>query len=343
VSGNKFIGKLLWLFAVFIAVIAVIGFFLFNRYQDFLEEPIILPEGGKVVRVEEGDSLSAVLGELDALGVTHLDWRWRILARQEAVTIHVGEYLLSPPMRPGDLLEMLGSGRVLQHRFTIVEGWTWSQLLAALQLDPVLTRSLPDTLHPAEIATIAEEIGAPEIEHAEGWFLPETYYFVRGARDVDILRRAHQAMVTALNTAWASRDLGLPVETPYELLILASIIEKETSIEAERDLIAGVFRRRLERGMRLQTDPTVIYGLGAGFDGNIRRRDLRTDNPYNTYTRHGLPPTPIAMPGRETLEAAANPADGEALYFVADGEGGHTFSITLDEHEAAVKKLLERR
>jgi UPF0755 protein len=133
------------------------------------------------------------------------------------------------------------------------------------------------------------------------------------------------------------------VETPYELLILASIIEKETSIEAERDLIAGVFRRRLERGMRLQTDPTVIYGLGAGFDGNIRRRDLRTDNPYNTYTRHGLPPTPIAMPGRETLEAAANPADGEALYFVADGEGGHTFSITLDEHEAAVKKLLERR
>jgi UPF0755 protein len=224
-----------------------------------------------------------------------------------------------------------------------VEGWSWSQLLAALQLDPVLTRSLPDTLHPAEITTIAEDIGALEIEHAEGWFLPETYYFVRGARDVDILRRAHQAMVTALNTAWASRDLGLPVETPYELLILASIIEKETSIEAERDLIAGVFRRRLERGMRLQTDPTVIYGLGAGFDGNIRRRDLRTDNPYNTYTRHGLPPTPIAMPGRETLEAAANPADGEALYFVADGEGGHTFSITLDEHEAAVKKLLERR
>ena len=177
----------------------------------------------------------------------------------------------------------------------------------------------------------------------EGWFLPETYYFVRGERDVDILHRAYQAMQEALDEAWQGRDIGLPLSNPYELLILASIVEKETGLPHERGQVAGVFARRLQKGMRLQTDPTIIYGLGSNFDGNIRSRDLRTDNPYNTYTRGGLPPTPIAMPGRATLIATANPDDGTALFFVADGEGGHTFSTTLEEHEAAVRKLIERQ
>ena len=298
---------------------------------------------GLIIQVERGDNLRTVLQSLAPPNEIAFDWRWRLLARRQPTSIHVGEYLLSPPMRPAELLELLGSGRVLQHRFTVVEGWTWTQLLEALAADPVLIRTLDGYLHPAEVEAIAEAIGAPGLEHAEGWFLPETYYFVRGEKDVDILRRALEAMQEALQEAWSMRDVGLPLKSPYELLILASIVEKETSLPDERREIAGVLVRRLDRGMRLQTDPTVIYGLGDQFDGDIRRADLRSDNPYNTYTRHGLPPTPIALPGRASLMACANPAEGDALYFVANGEGGHTFSTTLAEHEAAVKKLIEKR
>ena len=181
---------------------------------------------------------------------------------------------------------------------------------------------------------------APELKHPEGWFLPETYQFTRGDSDRDILVRAHASMQQALAEAWNQRDDDLPLESPYELLILASIIEKETSLDEERAQVAGVFTRRLKKRMRLQTDPTVIYGMGESFDGDIRRRDLKADTPYNTYTRHGLPPTPIAMPGKASLLAAARPAAGEVLFFVADGKGGHTFSATLEEHQAAVNKLI---
>lgn len=326
-----------------LAILTVTVVFLaLDRYWDFLATELRLQGEGEIVMVDPGDSLTTVLRKLEGEGVTRLDWRWRLLAYRQPVSIHVGEYLLEPPMRPRELLEMLASGRVLQHRFTIVEGWTWAQLLAALAANPVIKHTIEGYIHPAEVNTIADAFGAPDMAHAEGWFMPETYYFVRGERDLDILRRAHTAMKSALDDAWVSRDVGLPLESPYELLILASIIEKETAIEAERGRIAGVFVRRLQRGMRLQTDPTVIYGLGDSFDGDIRRADLQADNPYNTYTRRGLPPTPIALPGRRSLQAAAHPQEGDALYFVADGEGGHTFSATLDEHEAAVKKLIQR-
>lgn len=323
-------------------VFAGVSWVLYDRYQRFQETELNLPQEGEVVMVEPGDSLTTVIRKLEAAGATEMDWRWRLLARLHPVTVHVGEYLLAPPMRPRDLMDMLGSGQVLQHRFTIVEGWNFWQLVEALRHDPVLVPTLPESVHPAEVEVIAQAIGAEGLEHAEGWFLPETYYFVRGERDVDVLRRAHQAMRATLDEAWAARAVGVPLETPYELLILASIVEKETSLKSERAQVAGVLTRRLQRGMRLQTDPTVIYGLGENFDGDIRSRDLRTDNPYNTYTRHGLPPTPIALPGRETLFATSAPADGDALYFVADGEGGHTFSATLEEHEAAVQKLINR-
>jgi UPF0755 protein len=331
---------LAWSTATIAVLAAVLVFVAYKRYQEFLAEELMLPSDGQVVIVESGDSLSAVLWALESAGVTQLDWRWRLLARRDPVTVHVGEYLLEPPMRPAELLEVLGSGRVLQHRFTIVEGWTWTQLLQKLAADPVLKHSIDSYVHPAEIEILAEAIGAPGLEHAEGWFLPETYYFVRGEGDVDILSRAYTAMQIALDEAWQGRDIGLPLQSPYELLILASIVEKETALEEERGQIAGVLVRRLLRGMRLQTDPTVIYGLGEAYNGDIRRSDLTSDTPYNTYTRNGLPPTPIAMPGRRSLAAAANPAPGDALFFVANGEGGHTFSNTLEEHEAAVRKLI---
>ena len=176
----------------------------------------------------------------------------------------------------------------------------------------------------------------------EGWFLPETYVFIRGDSDLQVLRRAYGDMQEALSRVWSGRDTGLPYETEYELLIMASIIEKETSMASERADIAGVFVRRLLGRLRLETDPTVIYGMGEAYQGNIRRKDLRMDTPYNTYTRHGLPPTPIALHGLSSLQAAAHPAIGDAMFFVASGQGGHTFSITLEAHNKAVKKLIKQ-
>jgi UPF0755 protein len=233
------------------------------------------------------------------------------------------------------LLDLLASGKVLSHRFTIVEGWSIKQLLDALGTDPVLQHTVTDVTELEDLA------GFPE-GHPEGWFLPETYSFVRGDSDLEILRRAYNAMLESLAMVWAGRDTGLPYETPYELLIMASIIEKETSLESERADIAGVFVRRLLKHWRMETDPTVIYGMGEAYQGNIRRRDLKMDTPYNTYTRHGLPPTPIALAGLASLQAAAHPADGDAMFFVADGKGGHTFSSTLEAHNEAVRELISQ-
>ncbi len=336
-------GRLIWLALALAGGVAAVALIALHQYRQFLDTPLRLPESGMVVIIEHGDNLTTLIRRLEGEGITQHDWRWRLLARSRPVAVQAGEFMLSPPMRPADLLALLHSGRVLQHRFTIVEGWTWRQLLLALAADPVLEKSIEGVIHPAEFEVIAESVGASNLDHAEGWFLPETYYFIRGESDVDILRRAHDAMKQSLADAWQNRGIGLPLETPYELLILASIVEKETALEEERNQIAGVLVRRLQRGMRLQTDPTVIYGLGESFDGNIRRRDLRSDTPYNTYTRTGLPPTPIALAGHRSLMAAANPSDGEALYFVANGDGGHTFSATLEEHEEAVRKLIERQ
>lgn len=259
--------------------------------------------------------------------------------RLEPQVYRAGEYRLEYGLKPRALLRKLAAGSVVQHRLTLVEGWTFRQVMVALGNEAGLAHRF-DAANPS---TWPEQLAELGIGEPEGWFLPETYSYTLGDSDLDILARAHRAMRDALALAWASRDEGLPLETPYELLILASIIEKETGVEEERARIAGVFIRRLQKGMKLQTDPTVIYGLGESFDGDIRRKDLRADTPYNTYTRHGLPPTPIAMPGRASLLAAAHPAAGEALYFVADGKGGHTFSKTLEEHQAAVDLLLGKQ
>ena len=262
--------------------------------------------------------------------------------RLEPPAIKAGEYQLEPGITPRGLLQLLSSGAVVQYRFTLVEGWTFTQLLQALANDEVLRQTLDPDSNKAGDKAGAILVSSLGVDHPEGWFFPETYQFTRGDSDSDILDWAHKAMEKELGNAWEARNLDLPLNSPYELLILASIIEKETGREEERGQIAGVLIRRLQKGMRLQTDPTVIYGMGDSFDGNIRRRDLKTDTPYNTYTRSGLPPTPIAMPGRASLLAAARPEAGDAFYFVANGTGGHTFSATLQEHQEAVNKLIKR-
>jgi UPF0755 protein len=264
---------------------------------------------------------------------------WRLLARQMGVAgrLHAGEYALDPGIAPRGLLAKMAAGEVIQHKFTIVEGWTFAQLRDALAHDAVLAQTLP-ALGNAEVMQALGAGGAPP----EGWFLPQTYQFVKGMSDMDILRRAHKAMAGTLDKLWDSRAQDLPLHSPYEALVLASIVEKETAQPAERGLIAGVFEHRLKLGMRLQTDPAEIYGLGSAYDGNVRKRDLETDTPYNTYTRAGLPPTPIALPGRDALEAAVRPAATDALYFVATGlgDGRHFFAKSLVAHNANVQRHL---
>lgn len=330
--------KFLLITAVLLALGAMSAWLVWERYERFLQTPLELPAEGQVFQLEPGVTGSGIVQELTWRGLTRPGWEWRLLMRLEPHVYKAGEYLLEAGMTPREVLAKLSSGQVVKYRITLVEGWTFQQFISALAENEVLDHELDstDSSHGQHISFL---LG---IDHPEGWFLPETYQFIRGDSDRDILVHAHKAMKEALSDTWSSRNTGLPLETPYQLLILASIIEKETALEEERGRIAGVFTRRLQKGMRLQTDPTVIYGMGESYDGNIRRRDLQADTPYNTYTRHGLPPTPIAMPGRASLEAAARPQEGDALYFVADGSGGHTFSTTLEEHQEAVRKSMER-
>lgn len=307
---------------------------LWSQHQRFLQTPLQFADNGLVLEVQPGASIRTVIAILEQRGATHMDWHWRLLARMQKATIKAGEYHLSPGLMPASLLAVLAAGKVVDYRFTIVEGWTVKQLLLELGKDPVLKHTL-------ETAVDLQSIAGLPAGNPEGWFLPETYAFVRGDSDVQLLRRANQAMNDGLSHAWAGRDTGLPYETADEMLVMASIIEKETSLASERATIAGVFVRRLQKRWRLETDPTVIYGMGDSYDGNIRRKDMKRDTPYNTYTRHGLPPTPIALPGSASLQAAAHPQAGEAMFFVASGQGGHTFSSTLADHNKAVKHLIK--
>jgi UPF0755 protein len=320
------------------AVVCAAALGLHRQYRHFVDEPLDIAATENIM-VQRGASVRAVLVTLEDRGLTRLDWRWRLFLRLHPVTIRAGEYALQAGLRPAGLLELLASGRVVTYRFTIIEGWTFTQLRNALEEDPVLLQTLADI---GDDAAIMAALGSPST-HPEGLFLPETYQFVRGDSDFDLLGRAHRAMQDELANAWERRAEGLPLKNEYELLILASIVEKESSLTSERPDIAGVFVRRLRQGWKLETDPTVIYGLGEAFDGDIRTRDLRMDNPYNTYTRHGLPPTPIALPGAPAIAAAARPAEGTAMFFVADGTGGHVFSVTLEEHNEAVRKMLSRK
>ncbi|NOR20167.1 MAG: endolytic transglycosylase MltG, partial [Xanthomonadales bacterium] len=256
---------------------------LWHQHQRFLQTPLQIENKGLVLDVKTGANIRTVIAILESSSATHLDWHWRLLARMQRTIIKAGEYHLAPGLMPAELLELLASGKVLDYRFTIIEGWTVKQLLLELGKDPVLEHTVDS------VADLNNALGL-FAKNPEGWFLPETYAFVRGDTDVQLLQRANQAMTDSLGKAWAGRDTGLPYETSDEMLTMASIIEKETSLASERATIAGVFVRRLQKHWRLETDPTVIYGMGDAYDGNIRRKDMKKDTPYNTYTRHGLPP-----------------------------------------------------
>lgn len=307
----------------------------------FLSTPLTVPDSGAVFVIEPGSSLSAVARKLVEEGMLPVDFALRFYGRwtDQAGNIQAGEYLIEPGTTPRELLEQFTRGAVKLYSFTIVEGWNHRELLAALQGSDAVQATMSDEDWPGLLA----ELGAT-VTHPEGLFLPETYRFPRNTTDRKVLSQAYELMQRVLDMEWALHGDEAPVDSPYEALILASIVEKETARADERPRIAGVFARRLEKGMRLQTDPTVIYGIGAAFNGNLTRRDLQTDTPYNTYTRRGLPPTPIAMPGRAAINAALNPASGKELYFVATGlgDGSHKFSETKAEHDAAVAEYLAR-
>ena len=330
-----------FVFLLLLAAALAAGGWLYQRYLGFADAPLAGVSPGQTLVVASGDSLPRILVKLREAGIeTGQPVEWRALAHEigAAGRIQVGEYQLTASTTPRELLSAMRDGRVVQRRFTIVEGWNMRELRAALKrAEPLLHKA--DDL---DDAALMEAIGAAG-QHPEGRFLPETYSYVTGDSDVDVLKRAHKAMSEALAEAWARRKPDSVLKTPDEMLVLASIVEKETGIAEERPQIAGLFERRLKIGMRLQTDPTVIYGMGSSYDGNIRKRDLTTDTPYNTYTRAGLPPTPIAMPGKDALNAVANPAPGDALYFVAvgDGSGRHLFGKTLAEHQANVAAYLK--
>ena len=332
---------LVLLLAVLVALAVAAGAWF--GYLRFAAAPIAGPAPGAGVVVRRGDGFRAVIGRLREAGVHQgRDYEWLLLGRMTGAAGHIkaGEYALAPGLSPRTLLQNMRDGRTIQHRFTLVDGWNIRQLRAALaQAEPLRHASAG-----MDDAALMQAIGHAG-QHPEGRFLPETYLYQRGDSDLDVLRRAHAAMDKALAEAWDARAPSLPLKTPDEALALASIVEKETGAADERAKIAGVFVRRLQKGMLLQTDPTVIYGMGEAYDGNIRKRDLLADTPYNTYTRAGLPPTPIAMPGRSALQAATHPAPGDALYFVAigDGSGRHVFSSSLDAHNAAVAAYLRNR
>ena len=322
---------------IFLMFAAGAGYWFHNELQRFGNQPVTT-DGRLVLWLSTGTSYTAMVRQLETLGVTRADWRWRVLGRLNPPQLKAGEYLITPGTSVREMIYRMERGEVRSHRLTIIEGWTFAQLREVLSADPRL-RQVTRDLNEAQLMA---RLGCEDC-YAEGRFLPETYFFVRGTSDLDLLARAHEAMTRSLTEAWAARVPDLPLETPEEMLVLASIIERETGQASERARVAGVFVRRLQIGMRLQTDPTVVYGLGDDFDGRIRRVHLRHDHPWNTYTRHGLPPTPIALPGRASLEAAANPAEGTALYFVSRGDGTHQFSDTLAEHNAAVNRYIRGR
>ncbi len=328
-----------FLFLILVAV-AMAGGWLFMQVDDYLDTPLPLHEAVSY-ELQSGSNFIAVLNDLSGQGIVtrprYLRWYGRVSGLDRK--IKAGEYQLQAGMTPRQLIAMLTRGKVRQYSLTIVEGWTFRQMMDLVRR----SRELKQTLDGLDDAAIMERLGQPGV-HPEGWFLPDTYHFPKGMSDLAFLKRANQAMQTVLNSEWARRAGNLPYKTPYEALIMASIVEKETGLASERRAIAGVFVRRLKKGMRLQTDPTVIYGMGARYQGNIRKSDLRRDTAYNTYRRAGLPPTPIALPGRDAIHASLHPDDSDNIYFVARGDGSHQFSATLKQHnEAVIKYQLKGR
>ena len=306
----------------------------------YAKSPLNLPSTSQAITIEPNSGLSSIANQLVKQGVIKTKWPFVLLARilGKESSLQAGEYTLNKNITPYELLLSLRSGRTTQGQITFVEGKTFKEMREKLKTND----AIKNTIHHLSDAEVIALIN-PDRRHPEGLFFPDTYYFDRGTKDIALLKRAHEVMMTKLEAAWQKREPNLPYKNSYEALIMASIVEKETGKASERSAIAGVFVNRLRIGMRLQTDPTVIYGMGEMFDGNIRRKDLRKDTTYNTYTRDGLPPTPIAMPSFAAIEAALHPAKTKALYFVGKGDGSHEFSNSLVEHNRAVAKYQLKR
>lgn len=303
-------------------------------------DPLIAEEGAPLeFAVAQGSSMRSALRQMHEAGVPAPPLVMELLARGLATrSFKPGTYRLKPGTTPLALLNALSRGDTIKETITIIEGWTFAQMRAEISRHPWL-RHDSDAMNPADwLARVV-----PGFDHPEGLFYPDTYVFDRGTSDLQIYRLAHQQQLKKLDAAWADRDPDLPYSSPYEALIMASIIEKETGREQDRARVASVFVNRLQLGMRLQTDPTVIYGVGERFDGNLRKRDLLEDTAYNTYQRSGLPPTPIALPGQASIKASMHPAQGNDLYFVARGDGSSEFSSNLDDHNRAVNKYQRHR
>lgn len=330
---KKLLGILFFIPLIVVAALA------FDAYQ-FLHAPLNTDQQGFELEVKSGATIKSLANQLNGAGYLKRPKWWEAYARYtgDARTIKTGQFSLNTSITPIALLATLQKSQEKQYSFTVLEGWNIWQLREALAQDPVLTHTMQDVPDENVMAFIGATPG-----HPEGQFLPDTYNFPSGTTDAQFLLRAHKALNVALDAAWQGRDQNLPISTPYEALIKASIIEKETSVKSEREMVSGVITGRLRKGMRLQMDPTVIYGIGEGFNGNITRKDLQTKTAYNTYKIPALPPTPIAMSSAATIVSAVHPADTKALFFVADGTGGHVFNETVEQHNKAVQKFILKR
>lgn len=315
------------LFLIFMLALASVGYYAFS--------PLSLPSTPFEFSLKQGSSLKSTAREMQQSGLLERGWHFVWLARLlgKSGQIRAGNYALEHPVSPLQLLKIISTGEVSLSQVSVIEGWTFKQMRDALDTNPDITHNSANLTD----EEILQRIGATE-NHPEGLFFPNTYYFAAGSSDLQIFKRAYQTMQKHLQQEWFARAPGLPLQSPYQALILASIIEKETGTPSDRAMIAGVFVNRLRKGMLLQTDPTVIYGMGDKFDGNLRKRDLRADSAYNTYMRRGLTPTPIALPGVAALQAALHPAQTDALYFVSRGDGSSQFSSSLTKHNRAVNR-----
>ncbi len=324
--------------SIFVLLLIAAGLWVWNGYQHALNDSVVT-EDGHLIEIAKGDSFRKIISKLQAQKIGINPFWFKAIAYQNKVThkMKTGEYELIQGMTMPDLLSLFVSGKARQYSITFPEGWTFVQILKEIADNPFLQHNLKDN----HFQSVMNQLGL-EGKHPEGLFFPETYFFEKYSSDVDLLKRAYAKMDQVLQQEWEGKQENLPLHSPYEALILASIVEKETALPEERALIAGVFIRRLQKGMLLQTDPTVIYGMGEHYDGNIRLKDLKKPTPYNTYVIEGLPPTPIAMPGREAIHAVLHPASGDSLYFVARGDGSHAFSRTLREHNLAVNKYQKK-
>ncbi len=307
---------------------------LWSEYHRVLEQSVVTSQIDSF-EIAKGASLNVIGSELRRHNININPYWFKLIAYQLKLQnrLKAGEYRLEQGLSIPDLLALFAQGKSRQYALTIPEGWTFKQLVEVIQNEPKIAKTL-DYSNPQELLAHIQS----DYSHPEGLFFPETYFFEKNSTDKEILLRAYTRMTTILAEEWQNRNKDLPITSPYEALILASIIEKETGQASERKQIAGVFTRRLRKGMLLQTDPTVIYGMGDRYKGNIRYKDLREYTPYNTYVINGLPPTPIALPGRAAIHAALHPAEGNALYFVSRGDGSHVFSETLRQHNNAVNK-----